>query len=355
MKKNKQIVKQNTFTEFLLYTTPNGKVNVEIFLRDENLWLTQDKIAALFGVQRPAITKHLKNIFESGELQENSVSSILELTADDGKKYSTKFYNLDAIISVGYRVNSRQATHFRIWATQVIKVYIIKGFAMNDERLKNPNTIFGKDYFEEQLARIRDIRSSERRFYQKITDIYAQCSADYDPNEEITRQFFATVQNKLHWAISGQTAAEIIYNRVNGEKPNMGLTSWKNSPKGAIRKTDVGIAKNYLNEKELDGLNRIVTMYLDYAEMQAQKGVVMYMEDWVGRLDAFLQFNEKDILQDSGKISHDVAIALAENEYEKYMVIQDHMLESDFDREVKKIVDAKKKITPLDQETKKRP
>ena len=343
MKNNKQIAKQNTFTEFLLYTTPSGKVKVEIFLRDENLWLTQDKIAALFGVQRPAITKHLKNIFESGELQENSVSSILELTAADGKKYSTKFYNLDAIISVGYRVNSRQATHFRIWATQVLKEYIIKGFAMNDERLKNPNTIFGKDYFEEQLARIRDIRSSERRFYQKITDIYAQCSADYNTNEAITRQFFATVQNKLHWAIIGQTAAEIIYNRVNGEKPNMGLTSWKNSPNGAVRKTDVGIAKNYLNVKELDGLNRIVTMYLDYAEMQAQKGVVMYMKDWVARLDAFLQFNEKEILQDSGNISHEEAVGLAESEYEKYRSVQDKNYVSDFDREVKKLLDDEKK------------
>ena len=342
MKKNKQVAKQNTFTEFLLYTTPNGKVKVEIFLRDENIWLTQDKIALLFDVQRPAITKHLKNIFESGELQENSVSSILELTADDGKTYKTKFYNLDAIISVGYRVNSRQATHFRIWATQVLKEYIIKGFAMDDERLKNPNNIFGKDYFEEQLARIRDIRSSERRFYQKITDIYAQCSADYDPNEEITMQFFATVQNKLHWAISGQTAAEIIHNRVNNEKPNIGLTNWKNSPRGAIRKTDVSIAKNYFNEKELDGLNRIVTMYLDYAEMQAQKGVVMYMKDWVEKLDAFLQFNEKDILQDSGKISHGVAVALAEREYEKYRVIQDKNYVSDFDREVKKMIDLKK-------------
>jgi len=218
-------------------------------------------------VQRPAITKHLKNIFESGELQENSVSSILEHTADDGKKYQTKFYNLDAIISVGYRVNSQRATHFRIWATQVLKEYIIKGFAMDDERLKNPNNIFGKDYFEEQLARIRNIRSSERRFYQKITDIYAQCSADYDPNEAITKQFFATVQNKLHFAISGQTAPEIIAHRVDSKKPYIGLTSWKNSPKGAIRKTDVSIAKNYLDEKELNLLNRIITMYLDYAEM----------------------------------------------------------------------------------------
>ena len=338
MKKNKQIAKQNTFTEVMLYTTPNGKVKVEIFLRDENLWLTQKRMADLFGVGIPAINKHLKNIFENGELQEDSVISILETTADDGKKYPTKFYNLDTIISVGYRVNSRQATHFRIWATQILKEYIIKGFVMDDERLKNPNNIFGKDYFEEQLARIRDIRSSERRFYQKITDIYAQCSADYDPNEEITRQFFATVQNKLHWAITGQTAAEIIYRRVSSEKPKLGLTTWKNAPRGAVRKTDVGIAKNYLNEKELDGLNRIVTMYLDYADMQAQKGVVMYMKDWVERLDAFLQFNEKEVLQDSGKISHEVAVALAESEYEKFRGIQDRVLESDFDREVKKLL-----------------
>jgi len=318
-------------------------VKVEIFLRDETVWLTQEKIAQLFGVQRPAITKHLKNIFNSGELQEFSVSSILEHTAADGKTYKTKFYNLDAIISVGYRVNSRQATHFRIWATQVLKEYIIKGFAMDDERLKNPNNIFGKDYFEEQLARIRNIHSSERRFYQKITDIYTQCSADYDPNEMITKQFFAAVQNKLHFAISGQTAAEIIYQRVSSEKTNMGLTSWKNAPKGAIRKNDVSIAKNFLNEKELDGLNRIVTMYLDYAEMQAQKGVVMHMKDWIEKLDAFLQFNEKEILKDSGKISHEIALGLAESEYDKFRVVQDRILESDFDREVKKLLDSKKK------------
>ena len=342
MKNNKEILPQNSFTEFLLYTTPNGKVKVEIFLHDENIWLTQDKIALLFGVQRPAITKHLKNIFESGELQENSVSSILEHTAADDKKYSTKFYNLDAIISVGYRVNSAQATHFRIWATQVLKEYIIKGFAMDDERLKNPNTIFGQDYFEEQLARIRDIRSSERRFYQKITDIYAMCSVDYDPNTDITKQFFATVQNKLHFAISGQTAAEIIYKRADSNKSNMGLTNWKNSPQCPIRKTDVSIAKNYLEEKELNLLNRIVTMYLDYAEMQAQKGILMKMKDWVEKLDAFLKFNEKDILQDSGKVSHEVAVALAESEYEKYRVIQDKYYISDFDREVKRLLDSKK-------------
>ena len=343
MNKNRQIAKQNTFTEFLLYTTPNGKVKVEIFLRDKTIWLTQDKIALLFGVQRPAITKHLKNIFESGELQEDSDSSILEHTADDGKTYKTKFYNLDAIISVGYRVNSTKATHFRIWATERLKEYIIKGFTMDDERLKNPSNIFGQDYFEEQLARIRNIRSSERRFYQKITDIYAQCSTDYDPNEEITKQFFATVQNKIHFAISGQTAAEIIRSRVNSRKLNMGLTNWTNSPKGAIRKNDVTIAKNYLNEKELDGLNRIVTMYLDYAETQAQKGVAMTMKDWVNKLDSFLQFNEKDILQNSGKISHEVAITLAESEFDKYQVNKDRILESDFDREVKKLLDSKKK------------
>jgi hypothetical protein len=343
MRKTKQIVPQNSFTEFLLYTTPNGKVKVEIFLRDENVWLTQARIADLFDVDRSVITKHLKNIFKDNELQENSVCASFAHTAGDGKTYQTKFYNLDAIISVGYRVNSQRATHFRIWATQVLKEYIIKGFAMDDERLKNPENIFGKDYFEEQLARIRDIRSSERRFYQKITDIYAQCSADYDPNTDITKQFFATVQNKLHYAISGLTAAEIIAQRVDSKKPYMGLTSWKNSPKGEIRRTDVGIAKNYLDEKELNLLNRIVTMYLDYAEMQAQKRVVMYMKDWVVKLDAFLKFNEEEILQDSGKVSHDVAVALAEGEYEKYRVIQDRNYVSDFDREVKKLIESKKK------------
>ena len=346
MKKNRQIAKQNTFTEFLLYTAPNGKVKVEIFLRDENVWLTQAKIAELFDVDRSVVTKHLQNIFFEGELDKDSTCAKIAQVQKEGQREVTRnmeFYNLDAIISVGYRVNSQRATHFRIWATQVLKEYIIKGFAMNDERLKNPNHIFGKDYFEEQLARIRDIRSSERRFYQKITDIYAQCSADYDPNEEITRQFFATVQNKLHFAISGKTAAEIIYQRVGSDKSNLGLTIWKNSPKGTIRKTDVGIAKNYLDEKELDGLNRIVTMYLDYAEMQAQKGVVMYMKDWVEKLDAFLQFNEKEILKDSGNVSHEVAVALAESEYGKYRIVQDRMLESDFDREVKKMLTSAKK------------
>lgn len=279
-----QIQTKEGFNEILLYTTPNGKVKVEIYLQNETIWLTQQKIADLFGVERSVVTKHLKNIFQSAELDENSVSAKIAHTASDGKKYQTQFYNLDTIISVGYRVNSSQATAFRIWATERLKEYIIKGFTMDDERLKNPNNIFGKDYFEEQLARIRDIRSSERRFYQKITDIYLQCSADYNVNTPTTKSFFATVQNKLHWAITGQTAAEIIATRVDSAKENIGLTTWKNAPKGSIRKTDVGIAKNYLSEKELNGLNRIVSMYLDYAENQAQKGVVMYMKDWVVKL-----------------------------------------------------------------------
>lgn len=334
--KKNQIVPDNTFTEFLLYTTPAGKVKVEIFLKDETIWLTQDRIAELFGVQRPAVTKHLKNIFESGELVEKSVSSILEHTARDDKNYKTKFYNLDVIISVGYRVNSKQATLFRIWATERLKEYIIKGFTMDDERLKNPTRFFGEDYFEEQLARIRDIRSSERRFYQKITDIYAQCSADYNTDAEETKRFFATVQNKLHWAIAQQTAAEIIYRRANSKQLNMGLTSWKNAPAGSIRKPDVSVAKNYLNEEELDGLNRIVTMYLDYAEMQVRSRKVMNMRDWTQKLDAFLQFNEREILDNLGEISAKLAKSFAEGEFEKYRVIQDRLFESDFDRRLER-------------------
>ena len=324
------------FNEILLYTTPNGNVKVEIYLQNETIWLTQQKIADLFGVHRTVVTKHLKNIFQTNELNQNSVSAKIAHTAADGKTYPTQFYNLDAIISVGYRVNSTQATHFRIWATERLKEYIIKGFTMDDERLKNPNNIFGKDYFEEQLSRIRDIRSSERRFYQKITDIYSQCSADYNKDTDITKTFFAAVQNKLHWAITGKTAAEIIYTRAGSAKENMGLTSWKNAPKGKIRKTDVGVAKNYLDENELTRLNRIVTMYLDYAENQASKGIVMYMKDWIKKLDAFLQFNEETILKDAGKVTHEVALELAESEFEKYRIVQDKLIESDFDKEVKK-------------------
>ncbi|MEO7768291.1 MAG: virulence RhuM family protein, partial [Ferruginibacter sp.] len=319
------------FNEILLYTTPNGKVKVEIYLQNETIWLTQQKIADLFGVDRTVVTKHLINIYKEAELDKEATCAKIAQVQTEGSREVIRpkeFYNLDAIISVGYRVNSTQATAFRIWATERLKEYIIKGFTMDDERLKNPNNIFGKDYFEEQLARIRDIRSSERRFYQKITDIYSSCSADYSKDTETTKTFYATVQNKLHWAITGQTAAELISARVDSTKENMGLTTWKNAPKGKIRKTDVGIAKNYLNEKELNGLNRIVTMYLDFAELQASKGVVMYMKDWVKRLDAFLQFNEAAILKDAGRVPHEVALALAEKEFEKYSIVQDKLLES---------------------------
>lgn len=336
----KKIKPESGFNEILLYTTPIGKVKVEIYLQDENIWLTQQKIAALFGAERSVITKHLINIYKEGELvKEATCAKIAQVQTEGGREVSRpiEFYNLDAIISVGYRVNSSQATAFRIWATERLKEYIIKGFTMDDERLKNPENIFGKDYFEEQLDRIRDIRSSERRFYQKITDIYAQCSADYSKDKDITKTFFATVQNKLHWAITGQTAAELISARADSTRPGMGLTTWKNAPKGKIRKTDVGIAKNYLNENELKSLNRIVTMYLDFAELQASKGIVMYMKDWVKRLDAFLQFNEEAILKDAGSVTHEVAMALAEKEFEKYSIVQDKLLESDFDKAVKKL------------------
>jgi len=327
---------QNT-NQFLLYSDPNGDVRLEVLVQGETVWLNQQKIADLFGVERSVVTKHLRNIYGDRELIKDSTCAKIAQVQQEGNrevKRSVDFYNLDAIISVGYRVNSRQATHFRIWATERLREYIIKGFTMDDERLKNPNTVFGKDYFEEQLARIRDIRSSERRFYQKITDIYSQCSIDYSVYDKSTRNFFATVQNKLHWAITGQTSAEIVSSRVDASKKNMGLTNWKNSPKGLIRKTDIGVAKNYLSEDELDSLNRIVTMYLDYAENQARKGVVMYMKDWVLKLDAFLKFNEEAILAHNGKVSHEVALALAEKEYENYRIIQDQNYVSDFDRVV---------------------
>lgn len=324
--------------EILLYKTDNAEVKVEILLQNENLWLTQAKMADLFDVQKAAISKHLKNIFAEGELDEKVVVSKMETTTPHGAMVGkeqtrlTNIYNLDAIIAVGYRINSKKATMFRIWATQVLKEYIIKGFAMNDERLKNPVNFFGKDYFEEQLERIREIRASERRFYQKITDIYARCSADYSPDSQITKDFFATVQNKLHYAVTHQTAAEIIYSRADSKKLNMGLTTWKNAPDGDIRKPDVSVAKNYLSQEEIKDLNEIVTMYLDYAERQAKRGQVMYMKDWVEKLNAFLKFNEEDVLQDKGKVTHEIAKAFAEGEYDKFRVIRDATYKSDFDK-----------------------
>jgi hypothetical protein len=324
-------------TEILLYKTANEEIKLEVLIQNETIWLNQKQISELFDVKVPAISKHLKNIFISGELDEKVVVSKMEITtkhgAIEGKQQTKKvnFYNLDAIISIGYRVNSQKATQFRIWATKILQEYIIKGFAMDDERLKNPDQPFGKDYFDEQLERIRDVRSSERRFYQKITDIYAQCSADYDSNSKETKNFYATVQNKLHFSMVGQTASEIIYDRVDSKKQNMGLTNWKNSPQGKIRKADVSIAKNYLEVDELNLYNRIVTMYLDFAEFQAESKNIMYQKDWIEKLNKFLTFNEREILQDNGSITAKLAKELAENEFDKYKSIQDEKYLSDFD------------------------
>lgn len=324
--KNKDL--QITNNDFLIYRDANNDVKVSVMLVNDDIWLTQNLIAELFGVGRSTITEHINNILNSGELSENNTVGKTDV---DNSKKPVKIYNLDMIVAVGYRVNSKKATNFRIWATKILKEYMIKGVVMDDERLKNPNYIFGEDYFEETLERIRNIRSSERRFYQKITDIYSMCSVDYDKDSEITKDFFKTVQNKLHFAITGNTAAEIIYNRADSEKEHMGLTSWKNSPNGPIYKYDVDVAKNYLNEKEISDLNRIVTMYLDYAEMQAENHNAMTMSDWVEKLNAFLQFNGKEILQDAGKISTTVARELAYNEYDKYKIKQDRLYKSDFD------------------------
>ncbi len=302
----------------------------------ETFWLTQKRLAELFSVDRSVITKHLQNIFLTQELEEESVCAIFAHTAEDGKTYQTNFYNLDAIIAVGYRVNSIQATQFRIWATQTLREFIMKGFVLDDERLKQGKR-FGKDYFDELLERIREIRASERRFYQKITDIYEQCSIDYNKEAKITTTFFKAVQNKLHWAITGKTAAQIISERAKSSEPNMGLQTWKNAPQGKILKTDVSTAKNYLIEQEIKELERVVNMYLDYAENQAARQMQMKMDDWIEKLDAFLQFNEYKILKDAGKVSHEVAKKLAEEEYDKFRIVQDQHFESDFDKEVKKL------------------
>lgn len=330
--------KEHTMEKFeiLLYSVPEGKAKIEVFFEEETFWLSQKKMAELFNVDVRTISEHLQNIFNTNELREDSVIRNFRITAADGKNYNTQFYNLDAIIAVGYRVNSKEATRFRIWATQSLREFIIKGFLLDDERLKQGKN-FGKDYFEELLERIREIRASERRFYQKITDIYAQCSIDYDPKAEVTLTFYKTVQNKLHWAVTGQTAAEIVYKRADAAKENMGLTTWKNAPDGKILKTDVSTAKNYLNEKEIDELNRVVAMYLDYAENQARRNVAMGMNDWVHKLDAFLQFNDYNTLKNAGTISHEIAKKLAEEQYEQYRIVQDQLFESDFDKLAKKL------------------
>jgi hypothetical protein len=323
----------------LFYETAGTKTSMGVFYEDETFWLSQKKMAELFGVEVNTINYHIKEIFKSGELEESSTVRKIRIVQNEGKREVSReieMYNLDTIIAVGYRVNSKQATHFRIWATNTLKEFIIKGFVMDDERLKQGEQ-FGKDYFEELLERIREIRASERRFYQKITDIYAQCSLDYDSNAPVTQKFYKTVQNKLHWAITGNTAAELVAKRAKAELPNMGLTSWKNAPSGKINKTDVTVAKNYLSKAEIDELNRIVVMYLDYAENQAQRKVPMTMEHWAGKLDAFLQFNEYKVLDNAGEISHTIAQELAEKEYNNFRVNQDQKFVSDFDKAVEQL------------------
>jgi len=326
----------NSSSDIILYSSPDGHVRVEVFYSGETFWLSQKRMAELFGVDRTVITKHLQNVFLTNELEEVSVCAKFAHTAEDGKVYQTNFYNLDAIIAIGYRVNSNQATQFRIWATKTLREFIIKGFVLDDERLKEGKR-FGKDYFDELLERIREIRASERRFYQKITDIYEQCSIDYIKDADITQTFFKTVQNKLHWAITGKTAAQIIAERANASDHNMGLQTWKNAPQGKILKSDVSIAKNYLIENEIKELERVVTMYLDYAENQAARGIPMKMTDWVEKIDGFLQFNEYKILKDAGSVSHEVAKKIAESAYERFRIVQDNNFESDFDKAFKTI------------------
>jgi hypothetical protein len=326
---NKQLKKSN----FLLYSSNNKKIFVDVYFKDENIWMNQKLMSKLFEVGQPAIAKHLKNIFSSKELDENSVYSILEYTAEDGKNYKTKFYNLDAIISVGYRVNSKKATKFRIWATSKLKEFMIKGFVLDDERLKNGNN-FDKNYFDELIERIRDIRTSERNFYQKITDIYTT-SLDYDSSSNETKNFFATVQNKMHFGIHGKTAAEVIYERVDSKKKNLGITS---IPEKNIKRKDVFIAKNYLKQEEIQELNLIVDQYLSFAELQARNKKNMTQRDWIMKLDDFFKLNEKEILKNKGKISKSLADKKATKEYDIFNTKRLKSYESDFDRETKKII-----------------
>ena len=346
MTQKTQLSLQDQTSEFLLYTAPNGEVKVEVLLSGETIWLTQERIAELFGVQRPAISKHLKNIFESGELQEELVISILEHTTVHGamagktQTKPVKYYNLDAVISVGYRVNSAQATQFRIWATQLIKDYIIKGFAMDDERLKN-GRFFGKDYFKELLERVRSIRASERRVYQQITDIFAECSIDYDPRSETTHLFYAHVQDKFHFAITGHTAAEIISLKADASQPLMGMMTYKHAPSGRVLKSDTTVAKNYLSEDEIKKLERTVAAFFDYIEGIIERRNTFTMEAFAESVNKFLAFNEYQVLEGHGQVSRQAAEQKAHIEYEQFNKQQ--KIESDFDREVKKLLSNKKR------------
>ena len=324
--------------EIVLYQVEDTNICVNVVFKDDTFWMTQKAMAELFDVNVPAISKHLSNIFEEGELFKEATVSKMEIVQMEGNrkvKREPEFYNLDAIIAVGYRVNSKKATRFRQWATKTLKEYITKGFVLNDDMLKNGKP-FGKDYFDELLERIREIRASERRAYQKITDVFEQCSYDYDKNSDITKAFYAFVQNKLHFAVTGKTAAELVYERVNAEKPAMGLTTWKDAPDGKILKRDISVAKNYLNEKELSRLNRLVTMFIDYAELMAEDEVLMSMQDWVEQTNQFLRNNRREVLEGKGKVSHDMAMKKAEKEYEIFRVKQDQEYVSEFDREVER-------------------
>ena len=328
-----EIIKTN---EIVFYQTENSDVVVNVVFKDETFWLTQKAMAELFDCSVDNISLHLKNIFNDLELDKNSVTEDFSITAADGKNYKTKCYNLDAIIAVGYRVNSKKATKFRQWATKTLREYITKGFVINEKMLKNGKP-FGKDYFDELLEKIREIRASERRAYQKITDIFEQCSCDFDKESETTKEFYAFVQNKLHFAVSGKTAAELVYNRADAQKEHMGLTNWKNSPEGKIYKSDVTIAKNYLNEKEISRLNRLVTMFIDYAELQAEDGNLIRMQDCIDAVNMFLQSTRQQILESKGKISHDQAVEKALGEYEIFRIIQDREYISEFDRQTKNL------------------
>lgn len=333
---NKKSLIRSSSAEYLTFIAATGEGSVEAIYADENIWLTQKMMGTLYRVETHTVNYHLKKIFSDTELDEHSVIRNFRITALDGKNYQTNHYNLSAIITVGYKVNSERAVQFRKWATQIVQEFTIKGFAMDDERLKNDGTILGKKYFEEQLQRIREIRLSERKFYQKITDIYST-AIDYDVTANATQRFFATVQNKLHWAIHGQTAAEIIVTRASHKKENMGLTSWKDAPSGKIQKFDVTVAKNYLSENEMQQLQRLVSAYLDLAEDMAIRQIPMTMEDWENRLNKFIEATDREILQDAGKVTAEIAKAHAESEFEKYRIIQDQLFESDFDKEVRKL------------------
>ena len=324
--------------EIVLYQVEDTNIYVNVFFKEDTFWMTQKAMAELFDCTTDNISLHLKNIYKEEELDEVSTTEFFSVVQTEGQrnvKRNVKCYNLDAIIAVGYRVNSKKATRFRQWATKTLKEYITKGFVLNDDMLKNGKP-FGKDYFDELLERIREIRASERRAYQKITDIFEQCSYDYDKNSEITKNFYAFVQNKLHFAVTGKTAAELIYERADSGKPAMGLTTWKDAPDGKVLKRDIGIAKNYLNEKELSRLNRLVTMFIDYAELMAEDEILMSMQDWVDQTNQFLTNNRRKVLAGKGKVSHDTAMEKAEKEYEVFRVKQDREYVSEFDREVEK-------------------